>query len=286
MSHQTTRKVKKKTSISLRIKYIYIDYQWRKDSKHHVKHLINLLDSFQEKIHVYQVKRITSSEHQARTIRYQILMEYAIKNNYNHIITAHTNTDKLETFFIQLFRGSSLEGITSLNKFQKITENISILRPLLIISRKETYYFCRLFSLPIWSDISNYNYKTYRNRIRHELIPYLNKYFGKHTLKHIHSFISTAHNENEYIKQNALKLYLIARHKKYIALNSQIITKQHSSIKTRTIYIFFYHNFNKILDKNILYKLIYYLNKGIINKKTFFWHNIKIHLQYGWIYIN
>ena len=209
-----------------------------------------------------------------------------MKYKYDTIITAHTNTDKLETFFIQLFRGSSLEGITSLDKLQKITEKISILRPLLMLSREETYYFCRIYSLPIWSDASNYNYQTYRNRIRYELIPYINKYFGKQTIKHINSFLSSAHNENEYIKQNALKLYLIARHQKYVALNYQIIAKQHSSIQKRTIYIFFYHNFNKILDKIILHQLMYQLNIKITIKRNFSWNKVKINLQYNWIYIN
>nr|YP_009244313.1 tRNA(Ile)-lysidine synthase [Gelidium vagum]AMK96555.1 tRNA(Ile)-lysidine synthase [Gelidium vagum] len=276
----------KKTKYLSKIEYIYIDHQWKLNSKYHLDHLINLIHSFKQKISIYQIKSITSSEYEARAIRYQILTKHALLNDYNTIITAHTNTDKIETFFQLLLRGSGLEGITSLNISNQLTQELFIFRPLIKVSRLETSWFCRNFSLPTWSDISNYNYNTYRNRIRYELIPYLNQYFGNQTINNLSSFLSIASIENEYIKQNVLKLYLNARHHKYIALNYKLIKKQHNTIQIRALYIFFYHNFNKILHKEIIYKILYYFNKNKNYIRIVQWDKLKINLYFGWLYIN
>nr|YP_009546575.1 tRNA(Ile)-lysidine synthase [Gelidium kathyanniae]AYO27923.1 tRNA(Ile)-lysidine synthase [Gelidium kathyanniae] len=276
----------KRTKYLLKVEYIYIDHQWKEDSKYHIDHLINLVNSFKQKISIYQIKSITSSEYKARTIRYQILTKHALTYNYNTIITAHTNTDKIETFFQLLLRGSSLEGITSLNVSNQLTQGLFIFRPLVRASRLETACFCRNFSLPIWSDSSNYNYNTYRNRIRYEIIPYLNQYFGTQIINNLLSFLSIANIENEYIKQNALKLYLIARHHKYVALNYKLIKKQHNTIQIRTLYIFFYHNFNKILSKEIMHTILYHFNNHSNYIRIINWHELKINLYFSWLYIN
>lgn len=168
----------------------------------------------------------------------------------------------------------------------QLNEKLYIFRPLIKASRLETACFCRNFSLPIWSDISNYNYSTYRNRIRYELIPYLCQFFGIQTIDNLSSFLSITHLENEYIKQNTLKLYLITRHNKYIALNYMIIKKQHNTIQIRILYIFFYHNFNIVLNKEIMYKILYYFNNNTNYIEIIKYHKIKVNLHFNWLYIN
>nr|QJH88232.1 TilS [Pterocladia lucida] len=266
--------------------YIYIDHQWKNESMYHTKHLVNLIRDFKEKIYIYQIQTITQSEKEARIIRYQTLVQHALKYNYNMIMTGHTKTDKLETFFQQLFRGTSLEGITSLNISNKIHSKILITRPLLTTNRIETYWFCRQLSLPIWSDISNYNNRIKRNRIRYELMPYLSQYFGNKITNNIYSFLIIASKDNEYIKQNALKVYLLARHNKYIALNYNFIQTQHIAIQVRVLYIFFCHSFNKILTRITIYQLINNINHDLCNKRIIKWEPLTINLYNQWIYIN
>nr|QCI06147.1 tRNA Ile-lysidine synthetase [Dicranema revolutum] len=224
----------------LKITYIYIDHQWKKNKNNYqqIKHLINIIRG--KKIAIYQIKQIIKSETKARNIRYQTIINHANKHKYQAIITAHTQTDKIETLLQQIIRGTSLNGITSLSEKRKFTKDIYIYRPLLSFTRQEIHWFCRKFYLPIWSDTTNYENKIQRNRLRNELIPYINKYFASNIESKLTSFINISMLENEYIKQNAIKLYLSSRHKLNLALNYKLINNQHIALQIRTLQIFFF----------------------------------------------
>lgn len=271
---------------SINIQYIYIDHQWKKDSKYQIKHLINYINSNQNNIFIYQIKKITFSELEARQIRYQILIKHALKNRLHKIITAHTQTDQIETFFQQLIRGSTIDGSTSLIFHRKLNKNVELFRPLIQIKRVDIYWFCRKFCLPVWSDITNFNYKINRNRLRNELIPYLNHYFISSIENNIYSFIQKSKIDNEYIKQNTIKLYLFSRHQKNIALNFKLIKKQHLSLQQRTLQIFFYHNFNKLLNRHRLCQIINLIKKNQIYDNKITWEHLTININNYWIYIN
>ena len=108
---------------------------------------------------------------------------------------------------MNLIRGTSTHGATSLIKHQKTFMNIHFLRPLIQINRHYIYFICKKLCLPIWSDSSNLNLNIYRNRIRYELIPYLKNFFNIQIEKNIEKFLNICYEDNEYIKQNVLKLY-------------------------------------------------------------------------------
>lgn len=270
----------------LKIEYIYIDHQWRKDSENNIKHLINFINTTQYSLTIYELPDITLSELDARKLRYQVLIHHAIQYNYKTIMTAHTQTDKIETFFYQLIRGTSIDGATSLTMNRHLTNKIRLYRPLINFQRAEIYWFCRKFFLPIWSDLTNYKYITQRNRIRYELIPYLNQYFHTNIHHNIRSFLNISEIDNEYLKQNAIKLYLISIHRYNIAINYALIQKQHASLQYRTIQLFFYHHFNKTLQKCILEKVISAINVGDKIYIQINWNNLIINIHNNWIYIN
>nr|YP_010903818.1 lysidine synthase [Hypnea musciformis]WCH56869.1 lysidine synthase [Hypnea musciformis] len=237
----------KKYRKELSITYIYIDHQWTKNSQRQIKHLINIIKETTKKFVIYQINQLTNSELKARELRYNILIKYSEQYKYTHIITAHTQTDKTETFLQHIIRGTSLNGITSFNEYRKFNNKIHIYRPLIELKRKEIKWLCRKLYLPIWSDITNYNYTINRNRLRHELIPYIHKYFNNNIDKKINDFLANSKLENEYINQNAIKLYLNSRHNINIALNYQLIHKQHIALQIRTLQIFFFTTQNTIL---------------------------------------
>nr|WCH56270.1 lysidine synthase [Hypnea sp.] len=230
----------KKNSKKLTITYIYIDHQWRTDSYQQINHLINIIKKTNQKITIYQIDRPVHSEVQAREIRYKILIKHAIQYKDTHIITAHTQTDKTETCLQHIIRGTSINGITSFNEYRKFEKQIYIYRPLLEFTRTDINWLCRKLYLPIWSDITNYKYKISRNRLRYELIPYINKYLTSNIDKRINNFLEISFLENEYIKQNAIKLYLYSRHNTNIALNYELICSQHIALQMRVLQIFFF----------------------------------------------
>lgn len=267
----------------LNIHCIYIDHQWTKNSKIHVKHLINHMQYYGFNIIIYQINSITYSEMHARKIRYKIILNHAIRNKYQAIITGHNNTDKIETFIQLVIRGTSINGATSLTFVNKI--NKFFFRPLIDLTKSELIYLCRYLSLPIWSDTTNYNYSIQRNRIRYELLPYLKNYFSSSIEKQITSFLKLTNIDNEYLKQNTLKIYLISHHENYIALNHLFIREQHRSLQARIIQLFFYHNFYIVLKPKVIKQIINIIKNKFKHTQIIKCSKITISITKYWIYI-
>ena len=117
------------------------------------------------KIAVNQKKSIQIT---ARELRYRWFQELSEENNFDYILTAHHADDNLETFLINLTRGSGLEGFTGIPK-----QNKNIIRPLLVFSRKEIETYANENELNWREDKSNNSTKYLRNKIRHQVVPVL-----------------------------------------------------------------------------------------------------------------
>nr|YP_009510790.1 tRNAIle-lysidine synthetase [Gracilaria gracilis]AXI96463.1 tRNAIle-lysidine synthetase [Gracilaria gracilis] len=267
------------------IQYIYIDHQWRSDSQRNIKHLLNYTCLTNNNTYIYQIHKIHMSESAVRKVRYQIILQHAIKHKIQIIFTAHNQTDQLETFLLNLIRGTGLEGLSSLPITRQIKNYIQIVRPLITMNTGDILWFCHKFNLPIWSDKTNFYYSNSRNRIRYELLPYLRAYFSPVTENNMINFLNLSSIENEYIKQNAIKLYINSRHSYYIAVNYKVIQYQHLALKRRVLHLFFYYNFNKHLNHKILHQLIGYMHIKHQRKISVIWENLKINLYKNWIYI-
>ena len=121
-----------------------------------------------------------SSEEKARDWRYKKLIERAnhlfIENKKEidiYLLTGHTNTDNVETFLLNLARGSNYAGLSCIDKKRLLENNIFLIRPLLIFSREDTKEFCKLKNIPIWEDPTNCDLTIKRNLIRKKIIPIL-----------------------------------------------------------------------------------------------------------------
>ena len=270
-----------------KIEAIYIDHQWKNDSIEHSKHILNIMKSFKIPLTIYQIKKSTISENEARKIRYKILIQHALKKQYNTIVTGHNQNDLIETLLQNLIRGSSLNGITTLTDHKQISSGLAILRPLINFTKSEIAWFCRLFYLPIWSDITNYNYYIKRNRLRNELIPYLKNYFNPNIEQTIYHFIALCQHDNEYIKENTIKLYIKSLHKNFVSLNLNMLRKQHYTLQQRVLQLYFYYHFNKQISTHTT-NIILNLHKNYLNNTFYFLHYKKLLIRYkhGWLYTN
>ncbi len=112
--------------------------------------------------------RKLSTQVAARELRYHWFYELLKTKNYDFILTAHQADDNLETFLINLVRGTGLDGLTGIP-----TQNDKIIRPLLIFSRQEIEYYAKENNIEWREDSSNASDKYLRNKIRHNLVPVL-----------------------------------------------------------------------------------------------------------------
>ena len=104
----------------------------------------------------------------ARELRYHWFAELAEDNEIPYILTAHHADDALETFLINLSRGTGIRGLAGIpNRHGRI------LRPLLIFSRAQILKYARKHKIKWCEDSSNKELYYLRNKIRHELVPKL-----------------------------------------------------------------------------------------------------------------
>ncbi|WP_326384741.1 tRNA lysidine(34) synthetase TilS [Flavobacterium sp. SUN052] len=104
----------------------------------------------------------------AREMRYDWFLEQLEEKQFDYVLTAHHLDDNLETFIINLSRGTGLDGLTGIPAI-----NDKILRPLLPFSREEIEIYAKENSLKWREDSSNESDKYLRNKIRHHIVPIL-----------------------------------------------------------------------------------------------------------------
>ena len=109
-----------------------------------------------------------STQMAARDLRYNWFSELADSLHFDYILTAHHADDNLETFLINLSRGTGLSGLTGI---PEINENI--VRPLLSFSREELETYAKDHNLQWREDSSNASDTYLRNKLRHHVIPVL-----------------------------------------------------------------------------------------------------------------
>lgn len=109
-----------------------------------------------------------STQVAARQLRYNWFYELLETKKFDYILTAHHADDNLETFLINLTRGTGLEGLTGIP-----VQNDRVIRPLLFLSRQEIENYAKANNIQWREDSSNASDKYVRNKIRHHLIPVL-----------------------------------------------------------------------------------------------------------------
>lgn len=184
----------------------HCDHRWRTDSQANAKHVKNLAQSWDISFYLETANEALNSEAAARNWRYQAMKAIALEHNYNYIVTGHTASDRAETLLYNLIRGTGADGLQALTWQRLLTDNILLVRPLLEITRAQTKDFCTDFQLPIWEDSTNEDLKYTRNRIRLELLPYLQENFNPQVESALAQTAELLQAEVEYLEQAADRL--------------------------------------------------------------------------------
>ena len=124
-----------------------------------------------------------SIEMAARDLRYSWFDELLVKHGLYLLATAHHQDDVIETFLINLSRGSGIKGLSGIQP-----RSGQVIRPMLFISRTEILDYCTKMKIEFRTDLSNQDTVYKRNLIRHKILPLLeqvNPAFRKNALKTI-----------------------------------------------------------------------------------------------------
>lgn len=102
----------------------------------------------------------------ARELRYEWFEQLRQTMEYDYVLTAHHADDDLETFLINLSRGSGLRGLTGIPQFSD-----RAIRPLLDFSKQQLFDYAKSQQLYWREDSSNAKTEYLRNQIRQDVVP-------------------------------------------------------------------------------------------------------------------
>lgn len=112
-------------------------------------------------------------EERLRDIRYNFFEETRCKHKFDTIAIAHSQDDQAETILMRLIRGSGLAGLRAMQP-----KTGRIIRPLLETSRADILHYLNEHKLTYRIDQSNTDTRFFRNDIRRNLLPYLQKHYN------------------------------------------------------------------------------------------------------------
>jgi len=130
-------------------------------------------------VKAYQARQRLSLEEAAREVRYTFLAQVAQSVGADQVAIGHTVDDHIETILMHLIRGTGTRGLRGLQpsgQWLSPDSRLTIIRPLLAISRQETTDYCHQYQLMPRIDTSNLSLSPLRNRIRQQLLPLLQSY--------------------------------------------------------------------------------------------------------------
>jgi tRNA(Ile)-lysidine synthase len=140
------------------------------------------VDTFIEKVDVAKVQAVSKNSFQetARDIRLEFLQRIMSQTGANKIALGHTLDDQAETVLMNLLRGSGLKGMGGMNPVRS-----PYIRPLFNCSRSDVIEFLKNKKVSYCEDSSNKKTDYLRNRIRLELIPFLQKQYNPRIVENL-----------------------------------------------------------------------------------------------------
>lgn len=130
-------------------------------------------------------------ENWMREERYRLLEAYRNKQKANYIAVAHHASDQAETVLAHLIRGAGMAGLRGMLPMRG-----KVVRPLLNCSKKDIKTLMQSSKLPYYEDKLNHSLNYQRNKIRHELIPYLEKEFNPRITERLAKLAENVQKEN------------------------------------------------------------------------------------------
>lgn len=163
-------------------------------------------------------ERKISVEMAGRDIRYGFFEEVRKKTGASKIAVAHNMNDQAETVLMHMMRGTGIEGLIGI----KPVRDGLFIRPIIQIMRSDIEDYIKYKNVPARIDATNLEPIYSRNKIRLELIPYMEEHFNKDIMSTITRMSELIERDNNYIEENVSKVF---RKYCYISKEKVIIYK-------------------------------------------------------------
>lgn len=235
------QEIEKEKRFSFSICVAHVNHGLRKEAEEETTYVENFCKTHQIPCYIkrVEVKKVAEQEKRGieetgRKIRYAFFEELAEKVGANKIAIAHNQNDKAETILMNLLRGCGPLGLKGI----EVSREGKYIRPLLNVSRIEIEEYCKQKKLQPKIDQSNFDNHYTRNRIRNELLPYLEKEFNPNIIKGLCKLSEIIAEEQNYFEKVVYTIYnelKIEEKEKEIVLNLKGFNKQDVVIKRKLI---------------------------------------------------
>lgn len=186
----------------------------------------------------YLNKNGLSAQEGAREVRYRFFKDTAARLGCSSIALGHHADDQAETVLLNLIRGSGMSGLSGI---PPVREGVYI-RPLIGARREQIETYCRFFGVPYRMDSSNLKTVYFRNRIRLELIPLLEKEYNPAVVESLNRLAGIIRDEDACLDEIARKAYeesVSSREAEKIKISLERMDGYPAAIKRRIIRIAF-----------------------------------------------
>ncbi len=188
---------------------------------------------FVKRVKLKEIESDMTLEELGRKIRYDFFDEIMKQENCTKIATAHNANDNAETVLMNIVRGTGMSGLKGIEISRK-----NIIRPLLEVTRKEIEEYCEKENLNPCHDESNDEAIYTRNKIRLELIPYIENNINSNVVNNINRMSEIISDEEEYINKQvdiSYKDCLIAEEDERVVCNLKKFNELENTIQKRLI---------------------------------------------------
>ena len=188
---------------------------------------------YTENVAEYALLKKMTDEEAGRELRYRYFHEILVSQKADKIAVAQNKEDQAETVIMRLMRGSGIEGLSAMD----YKRDNCVIRPLLNSSRMEIESYCERQGLKPRIDKTNFQAVYARNRVRLELIPYIEENFNKNITDTLCRTADLLREDSQFINQIAQLNYekITIKLKQEIIINKKDFEKQHIVIKKRVI---------------------------------------------------
>jgi tRNA(Ile)-lysidine synthase len=233
--------------LSYQVIVAHLDHGLRAESAQEAVRLHQIAEGYglpyileQGDVRAYAASHSLSIEEAAREVRYRFLFEQAARYQAQAVAVGHTANDQVETVLMHLLRGSGLPGLRGMS-YRSLpnpwSQNIPLVRPLLGAWREDILAHLEQNGLQPNLDASNLDTHFYRNRLRHELVPQLEKLNPgvQNRLWQMADILSEDEHVLEIVEQAAWAGCIIKTGPGYVALDVKILRRQALGLQRRLL---------------------------------------------------
>lgn len=201
---------------------VHVNHKLRKEADAEAEHIANICDKMDLECRLYDAdceavarELGISTEEAGRNIRYQIfddvadeLIDEGVEMERIVIALAHNADDQCETVLFRLLRGTGTHGLSGIPAYRLSASGHPVVRPLLFVERKDIEEYIKECKLKPNIDKSNDENTYTRNKIRNELIPYLEKNYNPNIKENLRRYANIANMDDSLLRDLAFADYM------------------------------------------------------------------------------